>query len=72
MNKIQFTGTVTVILGLILLVVFPIFGIFGEIFFEISFFGGWTITIIGATIILASLIRERAEDLKKEKFEKNY
>ncbi|MFH1391325.1 MAG: hypothetical protein ABIH20_03380 [Candidatus Diapherotrites archaeon] len=70
MNTTQSIGIIIVIIGLILLTVFPIFGVFGEIFFTISFFGGWTISIIGAGIIIASLIQERMNDIKKEKFDK--
>ncbi len=72
MNKIQSIGIILIIIGLVLLIVLPIFIVFGKIFITISFFGGWTISIIGAGIIIASLIRERMNDIKKEKFDKNY
>ena len=73
MNKIQFFGVALVIIGLFLLTVFPIFGIVaGEFLILISIVGGWGITIIGALIVIVSLIFERLNDIKKEKFDKNY
>ncbi|MCR4335950.1 MAG: hypothetical protein NUV57_05460 [archaeon] len=70
MNTAQSVGIAIVIAGLVFLLVFPIFGIFGEIFFEISFFAGWGLSVLGAGIILISLIQERRNDIKKEKFDK--
>jgi len=73
MGSITIFGTVLVIIGLFLLIVLPIFGILaGELLILVSVLGGWIITLIGAIIILVSLIFERMSDLKKEKFNKNY
>ncbi len=73
MNKTQFFGVVLVIIGLLLLTVFPIFGIVaGEFLILISIVGGWGITILGAGIVIVSLIFERLNDIKKEKFDENF
>ncbi|MFH1587251.1 MAG: hypothetical protein ABID38_05315 [Candidatus Diapherotrites archaeon] len=72
MNKTQFFGVVLVIIGLILLTVFPIFGIVaGEFLVLVTVVGGWGITIIGGLIVIVSLIFERMNDIKNEKFDKN-
>ena len=73
MNKIQFFGVVLVAIGLFLLTVFPIFGIFEEEYIiAVSVFGGWGIALLGSAIILISLIYERLKDKKKENFDNNY
>ncbi len=73
MNKTQFFGTVLVIIGLFSLTILPIFGIVaGEFLVEISVVGGWGITVLGALILVISLIFERLNDIKKENFDKNY
>ncbi len=73
MNKTQFFGVLLVIIGLVLLTVFPIFGIVaGEWLVKYSVVGGWAIAIVGAGILIVSLVIERLEDIKKEKFNKNF
>lgn len=73
MNKIQFFGVILVAIGLFLLTVFPIFGIFqDEFIITFSIFGGWGIAVLGSAIILISLIYERLNDKKKENFDNNY
>ena len=73
MNKIQLFGAVLVIIGLFLLTVFPIIGIIaGEFLIAISIVGGWVIALIGAAIIIISLVFERVNDIKKEKFDKSF
>lgn len=72
MNRTQLFGAVLVIIGLFLLTVFPVFGIVaGEPLLVFSIVGGWGIAIIGAAVILVSLVLERMNDIKKEKFDKN-
>lgn len=69
MNKIQSFGAALVIIGFVLLIVFPILGIVaGERLIEISLVGGWVTTLIGAGIIVVSLVFERLDDMKKENF----
>ena len=71
MNLTQMFGIALITIAMLLLVVFPIFGIFaGEEFIEFSIVGGWAISIIGSAIIIGSLIFERMSDIKKEKFKK--
>ena len=70
-NSVQLFGVALVTIGLILLIVFPVFGVFDEMFFEYSFFGGWALCIIGAVVLVVSLVLERMNDIKNEKF-KNY
>jgi len=73
MKKTRLIGAALVIIGFVLLIVFPIIGIFaGEYLIMLSVVGGWIIALIGAGIIIVSLIFERIEDKKKEKFDKNY
>ena len=73
MNKIQLFGAVLVIIGLFLLTVFPIIGIIaGEFLIAISIVGGWVIALIGAAIIIISLVFERVNDIKKENFDKSF
>ena len=73
MNSTQMFGIALVTIGMILLMVFPIFGIvWGEALIEYSVVGGWAISIIGSVIIVASLIMERMNDKKKENFDNNY
>ncbi|MFH1544816.1 MAG: hypothetical protein ABIE23_01840 [archaeon] len=73
MNTIQLFGAVLVLIGLFLLTVFPIIGIIaGEYLILFSVVGGWIIAIIGAGIVIVSLVFERLNDLKKERFDKNF
>ena len=73
MNRIQLFGAVLVIIGLFLLIVFPIIGIVaGEALIVFSVVGGWIITLIGALIVIVSLVFERLNDIKKEKFDKSF
>ena len=73
MNRAQFFGAMLVIIGLFLLTVFPVFGIVaGKQLVVVSVAGGWAIAIIGALAVVASLVIERINDIKKEKFEKSY
>ena len=69
MDKIQLFGAVLVIIGLLLLTVFPIIGIVaGELLIVISVVGGWIVALIGAAIVIVSLVFERLDDMKKENF----
>ncbi len=69
MNRIQLFGAVLVIIGLLLLTVFPIIGIVaGELLIVISVVGGWIVALIGAAIVIVSLVFERLDDMKKENF----
>ena len=73
MNKIQFFGAVLVIIGFVLLIVFPIIGIVaGELLILVSIVGGWIIILIGALILIISLVFERLNDIKKEKFDESF
>ncbi|MFH1239704.1 MAG: hypothetical protein V1672_00640 [Candidatus Diapherotrites archaeon] len=73
MNRTQLFGVVLVIIGLLLLIVFPIIGIFaGEFLIPLSVVGGWIIALIGALIVIVSLVFERLNDIKKEKFDKSF
>ena len=73
MNRTQLFGAVLVIIGMFLLIVFPIIGIVaGELLILVSVVGGWIIALIGAGIIIVSLVFERLDDIKKEKFDKSF
>ena len=73
MNRTQFFGAVLVIIGLFLLTVFPIIGIVvGKPLILISVVGGWIIALIGALVVIVSLVFERLNDIKKEKFDKSF
>ena len=73
MNRTQLFGAVLVIIGMFLLIVFPIIGVVaGESLITLSIIGGWIITLIGAAIIIVSLVFERLDDIKKEKFDKSF
>ncbi len=73
MNKIQLFGAVLIIIGIALLIVFPIIGILvGEFLILVSVVGGWIIILIGALILIVSLIFERMRDVKKENFNKDF
>ena len=73
MNKIQLFGAVLIIIGFALLIVFPIIGILaGEFLILVSVVGGWIIILIGALILIVSLIFERMRDVKKENFNKDF
>ena len=73
MNKIQLFGAVLVIIGFAILIVFPIIGIVvGELLILASVVGGWIIILIGALILIVSLIFERMKDVKKETFSKDF
>ncbi len=73
MNRTQLFGAVLVIIGLFLLIVFPIIGIVaGELLLLVSVVGGWIIALIGALIVIVSLVFERLNDIKKEKFDKSF
>ncbi len=53
MKKTQLIGAALVIIGFVLLIVFPIIGIFaGEYLIMLSVVGGWIIALIGAGIII--------------------
>ena len=70
MNRTQLFGAVLVIIGLFLLIVFPIIGIVaGKSLIALSVVGGWIIAIIGAVIVVVSLVFERLNDMKKENFD---
>lgn len=69
MNRIQLFGAVLVIIGMLLLIVFPIIGIVaGESLIALSVVGGWIVALIGAAIVIVSLVFERLDDMKKENF----
>ncbi len=69
MNRIQLFGAVLVIIGLAMLTILPIIGIVvGELFILFSVVGGWVIALIGAAVVIASLVFERLDDMKKENF----
>ncbi len=69
MNRTQLFGAVIVIIGMFLLIVFPIIGIVaGESLIALSVVGGWIIALIGALIVIVSLVFERLDDMKKENF----
>ena len=69
MDKVQSFGAALVVIGFFLLIVFPILGILvGERLIEISLVGGWVTALIGAGIIVVSLVFERLDDMKKENF----
>jgi len=69
MNRTQLFGAVLVIIGMILLIVFPIIGIVaGKSLIALSVVGGWVIALIGAAIVIVSLVLERLDDMKKENF----
>ena len=73
MNRTQFFGAVLVIIGLFGLIVFPIIGIvIGKPLILFSVIGGWIIALIGAAIVIVSLVFERLNDIKKEKFDKSF
>ena len=73
MNRTQLFGAVLVIIGMVLLIVFPIIGIVaGESLIALSVVGGWIIALIGAFIVIVSLVFERLNDMKKEKFDKSF
>lgn len=73
MNRIQLFGALLVLIGLFLLMVFPVIAIIvGEPLIMFSVVGGWIIAIIGAFIVIVSLVFERLNDMKKEKFDKNF
>ena len=73
MNRTQLFGAVLVIIGFFLLTVFPIIGIVaGELLIAVSIVGGWIIALIGAAIVIVSLVFERLDDIKKEKFDKSF
>jgi hypothetical protein len=49
----QFVGVVLVIVGLVLLIVFPVFGIVaGEELVLYSVTGGWAVSVLGIVLIL--------------------
>jgi hypothetical protein len=73
MNQTQLFGAALVIIGLLLLIVFPILGIMlGEFIIMVSVVGGWIIALLGAVIIVVSLVFERMNDMKKEKYDKSF
>ena len=69
MNRTQLFGAVLVIIGMFLFIVFPVIGIVaGEPLIALSLVGGWIIALIGALIVIVSLVFERLDDMKKENF----
>ena len=81
MNRTQFFGSVLVMIGLLLLIVLPFVGIWAgvndgdgmaERLVVVSVFGGWAIVLLGAVVVVVSLVFERLKDMKKEKEYKEY